>query len=374
MPEDKKKIDIVYICSDLGTGGQERQLYNLVSLLSRKYQIAVIPLHYNLNDKYAILLGDLPIQLVNIGFGSKGNKIKKIRWYLKENQPTVIHSFSFHLNFLVWLVSLGSSSVVFGGIRNQLIRNKESMGIVLFYLSCLLPKRIISNNYNFIRGLDSFSKWVYSLNEKTYCVANGVDISSFQRSDNAETKVEENSYFLTASVSRLYPQKRIDLLIKLIAEIRDSGIQIKHFHAGNGPMLQNLKEKVHAHSLDSNFFFEGEITDLRSFLSDKKLFIHTADYEGCPNVVLEAMACSKPILTTNCGDSDRIVVSGINGYVVPIRDLTALRIKALELIEVENLAEMGEMSMKLVRENYSLDKYITNILNVYCNNSKLIRK
>ncbi len=93
--------------------------------------------------------------------------------------------------------------------------------------------------------------------------------------------------------------------------------------------------------------------------------------EGMAMVQLQAMACGLPLITTtNTGGDDLITRNGEEGFVIPIRDVEAIKEKILYLYENQDIAkEMGEKAKKKVENGFTWDdygdKYIVNLNKVY---------
>ena len=83
-------------------------------------------------------------------------------------------------------------------------------------------------------------------------------------------------------------------------------------------------------------------------------------------VQLQAMACGLPVIcTTNTGGED-IIRNGKEGFVVPIRDVEALKEKILYLYNnPEKCKRMGYNAKKMVRENFTWDYYGDRIIKKY---------
>lgn len=364
------KFDILFIVEGLGNGGLERQLFYLVRTLSATHKIGIIPFRYNKEDKYfGIIEGKLPVQIVHIKGQKKLAKVLEIRKFIKINEPDIVHSFCYHLNFATWLVSVLNGPVAFGGIRSRLTANRKRSGFISFYTCLLFPHRKISNNYFFLSGLGWWPRMLHRIFSRTYSVHNGLDLVLFKLSP-MRSKIDGTIH--TSSISRLYAEKRIDILIDLIHLLKESGVQIKHFHAGTGPLLIEMQKKVDDYDLQDNFWFIGEVQDIGQFLAESDIFFHTAEIEGCPNVTMEAMACGKPILSTNCGDTSLLIRHGRNGYIAGVNNLEELFYFAIQMInDTDKLCEMGQQSRILAEENFSLQAYRDNILKVYEENFSL---
>jgi glycosyltransferase involved in cell wall biosynthesis len=90
--------------------------------------------------------------------------------------------------------------------------------------------------------------------------------------------------------------------------------------------------------------------------------------DGFGMVITEAMACGLPILATENTGAPDIVREGIDGFIVPIRDVEALKEKILWLYENREAREaMGASALERVRSGYSWDDYGTRIAEAYAN-------
>src|SRR3990167_8284892 len=89
-------------------------------------------------------------------------------------------------------------------------------------------------------------------------------------------------------------------------------------------------------------------------------------YEGCPNVILEYMAASKPAIATDVGGCAEVIEDGKTGFIVAPRDTEALAEKIITLLKDTSMrARMGEAGRKRVEEYFSLKKMVENTENLY---------
>ena len=88
--------------------------------------------------------------------------------------------------------------------------------------------------------------------------------------------------------------------------------------------------------------------------------------EGLALVQPQAMACSLPVIcTTNTGGED-IIRDGKDGFVIPIRDMDALKEKLVYLYENSGtLKEMGKSAKKRVSSGFTWDDYGDRIIKEY---------
>lgn len=107
----------------------------------------------------------------------------------------------------------------------------------------------------------------------------------------------------------------------------------------------------------------GHLSDVRQALADCTVYVLPSYREGTPRTVLEAMAIGRAIITTDAPGCRETVEDGVNGYLVPTKDVEALSKAMEEFIQTpEKSATMGKESLRIARELYDVDKVNTEIL------------
>ena len=103
-------------------------------------------------------------------------------------------------------------------------------------------------------------------------------------------------------------------------------------------------------------------------LAESTFLIHTADYEGCPNVVMEAMACGRAVVATDAGDVPLLVEDGKTGFVVRRGEDGALVDRMIRLITDRELCRrMGEAGRAKAEQEFGLDRLVAETLAGYRN-------
>jgi glycosyltransferase involved in cell wall biosynthesis len=101
----------------------------------------------------------------------------------------------------------------------------------------------------------------------------------------------------------------------------------------------------------------GAVGDVRPNILASSVLILPSYAEGLPRSVLEAMACGRPIITTDAPGCRETVDSGVSGFLVPVRDAHAIAKAAIALIDDPDLLRrMGEASLALAQERFDVNK------------------
>jgi D-inositol-3-phosphate glycosyltransferase len=95
--------------------------------------------------------------------------------------------------------------------------------------------------------------------------------------------------------------------------------------------------------------------ELRCLYQNAALFVLPSDEEGLGVVILEAMACGLPVISTRCGGPATAVADGVTGYLTPVGDAEALALRMAELIRDPMLrSRMGQEGRRVAEQRFSL--------------------
>ena len=161
--------------------------------------------------------------------------------------------------------------------------------------------------------------------------------------------------------SRLNPEKGIDELLRAFENVLKTYPDARLLLAGELDGIQGTATEALLHRLCDSGSAEylGEITDVPAFLSRCRYFVFPSYREGTPRATLEAMACGRPIITTDVTGCRETVVDGENGLLVNVRSEESLRSAMLRMCgETLPIAEMGRASRKMAEERF--DVYAVN--------------
>jgi glycosyltransferase involved in cell wall biosynthesis len=112
--------------------------------------------------------------------------------------------------------------------------------------------------------------------------------------------------------------------------------------------------------------FLGVRQDIPKLLADSSFLIHTAEEEGCPNVIMEAMACGRAVVAMDAGDIPYLVEDGKTGFVVRQGDAETFAECVSQLISDHELClRMGLAARVKAEKDFRLERLISETLAVY---------
>jgi glycosyltransferase involved in cell wall biosynthesis len=346
----------------LGPGGLERQLYYLLKAMDReRYKPMVVAWNYRENDLYVPQIRDLGVQVFPIsGAFSRVAKLLASRRLVRKLRPEVIHSYCFYTNVVAWWATLGYKAIGIGSIRGDFINERRRAGRILGRMSACLPVIQICNSLAAKNNAERFA-WVFRPT-RILPVRNGLDINLFTFHPLSQRKP------LLLAVGRLYPEKRWDRLLECVALVAAKGLDFSVYLAGDGPLRAELESQARRLGVYGLVQFLGLRRDIPDLLKSSTFLVHTADGEGCPNVVMEAMACGRAVVATDAGDVPLLVEDGKTGFVVRRGEDAALVDRMIRLITDRELCRrMGEAGRAKAEQEFGLDRLVAETLGGYRN-------
>jgi N-acetyl-alpha-D-glucosaminyl L-malate synthase BshA len=214
---------------------------------------------------------------------------------------------------------------------------------------------------------------------KIVILRNAVDTERFKPSKNMQLrhkcKIGKNEV-LILFVGYLDSFKGIFELIDAFYEINKKNKNVKLMIVGTGPKEDELKKKVSKLSLKNFVIFTGNIApiEMHKYYQAADIFLLPSytDAGGPPVVFIEAMACGLPVIGTNVGGIPEGIENGINGFIIPPKNVDELTNRLEILFKDKNLRkEFGNNSLKKIRENsMTLEKKADKLINLYENQIK----
>ena len=152
----------------------------------------------------------------------------------------------------------------------------------------------------------------------------------------------------------LEPQKNFSLLIDAFSAFHKKHSDYRMIIYGEGRERSNLLKKIKEHGLEKVVSLPGNNPDLLNSIKKSGMFVLSSDYEGVPNVLIEAMAVGLPVVSTDCepGGAAELIEPRVNGLLSPTKDAQALYIKMCEMIENEELNKRCSIEALKIKERY----------------------
>ncbi|NLB55218.1 MAG: glycosyltransferase family 4 protein, partial [Lentisphaerae bacterium] len=180
----------------------------------------------------------------------------------------------------------------------------------------------------------------------------GVNLNRFRPS-----KITNRNKFLC--ISRLVIDKGVREYLEAAKTVKGLHEDVEfHLVGGLDSNPNSLpKEELLAYIEGGYIEYHGPQTDVRPFLIECFVYVLPSYSEGTPRTVLEAMATGRAILTTDAPGCRETVVDGVNGFLVPVRNVEELVRRMLWMLKnPERCISMGNESLRIARAKYDVNK------------------
>jgi L-malate glycosyltransferase len=188
-------------------------------------------------------------------------------------------------------------------------------------------------------------------------IPNFVNCDLYKRVDDAALRAKwaPNGEPILMHLSNFRPVKRLTDVVEIFARVREK-IPAKLILMGDGPDRGAAEYIVRKKKLSKDVCFLGKQDQVYEKLGVGDLFLLPSDTESFGLAALEAMACEMPVVASNVGGLPEVVTHGVDGYLVPPRDVEAAAKYALEIL---TLPDHGRAMGKQARVN-ARSKYCSN--------------
>jgi L-malate glycosyltransferase len=185
-------------------------------------------------------------------------------------------------------------------------------------------------------------------------VPNFVNCDLYKRSDDMKLRAQwaPAGEPILMHLSNFRPVKRITDVVEIFALVREK-IPAKLVMMGDGPDRGAAEYIVRKKRLTKDVFFLGKQDCVQEKLGLADLFLLPSDLESFGLAALEAMACEVPVIASNVGGLPEVVTHGVDGYLVPPRDVAAAAKFALDILTLPDRGRlMGQRARVNARQKY----------------------
>ena len=196
----------------------------------------------------------------------------------------------------------------------------------------------------------------------------GLDLDVFENctANRGEFRSELNigaTVPLVGTIGRLVPIKNQQLFLRAASRLVAAGFKGRFVVVGGGELAGKLQQLVLELGIADHTVFTGWRRDLGKIYADLDVLVNTANNEGTPVALIEAMAARVPVVATEVGGVPDMIESQRNGFLVPAGDMDAL----VEAIDLALDAPEGilDAAQKYALENHNLDRMLTGASDLY---------
>ena len=372
----RRKIKILQVITRLIIGGAQEHVMYLCDLLDKeRFQVKLVSGPQTGSEgelitevrKRNIDLMILPELVREINPTKDFLALVKLTRYIRKENFDIVHTNTSKAGILGRLAAkLAGTPVIIHTLHGWAYHDhmgKRRRGIYVTFekwAEKFTHKLIAVSDLNIKKGLaDGIG------NENKYVVIHsGIDLDIFDPSNlNIKNKKKElnidPSDRVVGSITRLSEQKAPADFVRMANEILKNNPKVSFLLVGDGPLREKIQNLIDHLKISKKMIMTGVRHDIPELLAVMDVFVLPSLWEGLPRVFPQAMAMGLPIVATNVDGAPEAIKDGVNGFLVPPKDSTALAQRTLQLLENPTLArKMGEAGRKMVYPDFCIKEMV----------------
>ncbi|MBU2541259.1 MAG: glycosyltransferase [Candidatus Omnitrophica bacterium] len=362
------KTKLIIVIDHLGIGGAQQQILEYLKFANRNvYDIKIV----NLDETYNLLghkISDLGYEIISFrhkGFFNARTLIDMIRLFKKE-KPQIVHTYLFTAD------CYGRLAAKIAGIKNIIcsIRDRNLWmkphhifaDRILSWFTDVITVNAESLRTFLIRERKLDSK-------KIVTIYNGMDTKRFEHLSHPQELRKDlgipEDALIVGMVARFSLQKDYETFFAAAVGVSGLMKNVYFLAIGDGKKKAELEQYVKKQGIP-NIIFTGVRKDMPDLSNMIDVGVLSTHYEGCPNVILEYMACSKPVVATNVDGCQELIINNKTGFFVPESNPQFMAEKLIQLLNNKELrTRMGQAGYNRVRKHFSSQKLAQNTEDLY---------
>ena len=316
----------IYLTS-MTMGGAERVARNLCKgLVDRGYEVDLV-----LVEAAGELLNELPdaVSVINLNASRVLHSLGPLREYLSIREPDILYSMMTEPNVVAVLAHqfATSNTRLIVSEHNMLSHSSESVKDHLARTGAWALYPLADDVVAVSEGVrDDLIANTRLDSMDISVIYNPVDVESIREQASQPVKHEwltDASLDVVLAGGRHEPQKGFDTLLNAFSQISEEDIRLVLF--GTGSETNSLQAYATTLGIDERISFPGFVENPFAYMASADVFVLSSEYEGFGLVLIEALACGCPVVSTDCESGPReILDAGTYGPLVPVGDANAL--------------------------------------------------
>jgi glycosyltransferase involved in cell wall biosynthesis len=281
-------------------------------------------------------------------------------------------------------------------LKPDVIHAHDAHGVAMASLALSLgakdvePPLVVSRRVDFHLRHNSFSRWKHRQvdcfiaaseairkmlvadgvpESRTVTVHEGIDVEHVRATPAVDV---HQAFFLphgapvVGNIAALVPHKGQRHLVEAAHLAVQKMPDLRFVILGEGELREALERVIKEYHLEKHVLMPGFRTDVLGCLKSFDVFVMSSVTEGLGTSLLDAMACSRPIVATMAGGIPEVVENGATGLLVPPRDHTALADAILSLVgDPRRRQAMGDAGFARVNAKFTVERMIAGTAAVY---------
>jgi glycosyltransferase involved in cell wall biosynthesis len=368
-------MKILHIIPSLEIGGAQRLTFDICNELWERPGIQIkLIIFRDVNE-----FGERPFislipSSIKLSFFQKNKfHVAKLQQEIESFNPDIIHSHLFMAEIVsrsclykdaIWFSHFHDNMPQLNNVTFQSLGSKT--GNFNFYEKQYLYKGYkLNGGNNFIaisQNAFDYARRVIPKSDSLKYLKNAIDYEAFYSPVKA---INSKKIIRLLNVGSFQKKKNQLFLVDILKKLLERGINCDLTFLGAGREMKHVENRAEELGVKDQIIFKGNVTNVRSFLAESDIYVHSAYYEPFGLVLLEAMAAGLPVVCLNGGGNADIIESGVNGWMIDPLDGEKFTKKIKSLIEnKEDYKKIAERGQETAKE-YGIQIYCDKLIAIY---------
>jgi len=190
--------------------------------------------------------------------------------------------------------------------------------------------------------------------ERLQLIPSGLRIDGWSPGSSSKNGTAYKGPVCIGILGRLSDEKNHQMFLRVAERLLKEKLPVRFLIAGDGPLKHSLDEQLQTSALREHMRMPG-VMDRDAFFSQCDILVSCSRIENLPYSIMEAMACSLPVVATAVGGVPDIIIEGQTGNLVAVDDDDAMISRLRQLIhDPERARTLGSAAHRRVEEHFSL--------------------
>ncbi|MDD5226838.1 MAG: glycosyltransferase family 4 protein [Candidatus Omnitrophica bacterium] len=330
-----RKMNILYVVTQLELGGAQKQLLSLIRRLNRdRYNLFLFTAQDGLLMEEALSIVGLSLhrsKYLKRSVDPLRDLLAMIEMtrFIKKNKIDIVHTHSSKAGILGrWAGILTRVKMIIHTVHGWSFNDFQmpffrKLCVGLEKLSArFTDKIIVVSHHDKQKGL----RFKIGTDSRYSLLRYGIDRAQFGMKDpsvRSELGISDDALVI-GTIACFKPQKALEDFVKLAFLAKQVFPRVRFLLIGDGVLREKIEKLIEKFDLSSQFILAGWRKDVPRLLSAMNVFTLTSLWEGLPVAVLEAMVSQVPVVATRTGGISEIVMEGETGFLVPCHDMSSM--------------------------------------------------
>ena len=353
------KVRILYIIDELGPGGAERRLVQLLGRLdtsrfSAKLVLLADIVHYR-------QVYDLGIEVVVLDrkIGLDPIVFFKLYGLCRRWRPDIVHAWgslpAIYAGPVAKLLGARLINAMIANAPRRLNLQQRLRARFTFPFSDIIQ----SNSYAGLRA--------YGVSgEKGNVIHNGFDfdrLEGLRDGEEVRRELHVRTPYVAGMVAGFHPLKDYESLLEAARIVLGRRDDVTFVCVGHGTELERIRDRG---NFSDRIVFTGKRDDVESIVQIFDIGILSTYSEGISNSIMEYMALGKPVIASEGGGTVELVLDGETGFIIPQRSPGILADRIEQLLNDGALRHaLGQKGLERIRKEFSIERMAAEHMNLY---------